>query len=239
MSTKAFSVSVIVPVLHEAESLKLTVDEIFRQDQGKLHEVLIVVCRRTTRQVHEMIETLKRRHGLRLGVVEQRLPWLGGALRAGIEASAGTHVLTMFSDLESDPSYVGQMITLASENPEAVISASRWLPGGGFDRYGPVKLKLNRFFQKFFAQLFTTHVTDFTYGYRLYPKSFLSSVKITETGHRFVLEMILRAIMSQTQIIEFPTRWQRRIEGRSQITIFAYLRYWSLGLKLWLLSKIK
>lgn len=228
------AVSVVVPVLDEAASLRETVDVVLTENGDDVVEVLVIVCDRTSHEVLTTTEQLRDRYGgQRIRVVSQDLPRLGGALRSGIAAARGTHVITMFSDLESDPASVRPMIDAARLAPAAVISASRWLPGAGFEGYPAGKLLLNRFFQLAFASLFRVPVTDFSFGFRSYPLPLLRSFSWQECGHRFVLESLLRPVLDGVEVVEVPSRWRRRREGRSQVTLLTYLSYWSLGLRLW------
>ena len=227
-----FAVSVVIPVMDEADSLRITVEAIMAARAEDLHEVIVVIGPATTIGVRETLGTLQTRYPDRISVETQTEPRLGGALRTGIDAASGTHVLTMFSDLESDPATVPHLVAAARRSPGAIISASRWRDGGSFEQYGGVKLALNRAFQRTFAWLFRADVTDFTFGYRLYPGAVVKTMAFTETGHCFVLESLLRALMCGVTVIEVPTRWRRRQEGRSHITIFTYLSYWWVGLRL-------
>src|SRR5262245_790089 len=123
------SVSVVVPVLDEAESLRTTIDQVLADNGGDVHEIVVVTGARTSADVRDTLSGLQGRHPGRIVVVDQVLPKLGGALRRGIDASTGTHIITMYSDLESDPASVRVLIGACRQAPTAVINASRWLNG--------------------------------------------------------------------------------------------------------------
>lgn len=158
-------------------------------------------------------------------VVKQSLPFLGGAFRAGIEVAKGSHILLMFADLESDLRAVPAMALAAEQDPGAVISASRWLPPGRFIRYGRFKLVLNYCFQRLCALACHCNLTDFTYGFRLYPSTVLQKNTWKETDHAFVLESLLKPLLANVPIREVSAVWMRRRDGRRHCRFRQYSRY--------------
>ena len=115
-------------------------------------------------------------------MIQQTLPFLGGALREGLLAARGSHVIVMYSDGESDPRSVIDLIDKARENPESVVSASRWLNGNSFEDDPTVKTLLNYLFQKTFSLLYWKKLTDFTFGYRIHPTQLIQAIEWQETA---------------------------------------------------------
>lgn len=219
-------VSAIVPFVNERASIRTLVDALFGERGTAISEILIVVGARTdAAALGELREIAARDPGGRISICTQELPGLGGALREGVRQARGSHCLFIYADLESDPAVVPQMIAVARAHAGAVVSASRWLPGGRFEGYGRGKLLLNLLFQKFMAALFLCRVTDFTFGYRIYPRAFLRSVAWRESRHPFVLESILEPLVRGVPIIEVPTIWRSRHEGVSSWSALSYYEY--------------
>jgi glycosyltransferase involved in cell wall biosynthesis len=158
------SASVVLPVINEVRLLYQTIDTIFEYAGESIREVIIIVCHKTTAESLSACKELGERYAGQIRVIRQRLPFLGGALQEGIPAARGSHVIVMFSDGESDPRSVGDLISEARKNPEAIISASRWLKGNSFEGYPAVKTLLNYLFQKAFSLLYWKNITDFTFG---------------------------------------------------------------------------
>jgi len=226
------SVSVIIPVLNEVTSLVLTVDTILNSSGKHIHEIILVVCEKTTEESLSTCRMLMSRYDGKITIHRQQLPRLGGALREGIHLAQGSHVLIMYSDAESDPNSVEPLIREAQKHPDAIISASRWLEGSSFINYPPIKRFLNYAFQFLFSFVYGNKVTDFTFGYRLYPLIKIRDIKFEEVGHSFVFESILKSLRASIPIIEIPTRWTARTEGTSQTSFMFYLRYLWVGLKI-------
>jgi len=82
-------------------------------------------------------------------------------------------------------------------------------------RYGRIKLVLNYFFQRlcFCPLVSNSRLTDFTYGYRLYPSDVLKNSGWQESDHAFVLETILKPLLDHVSVKEVPTVWKQRKEG--------------------------
>jgi glycosyltransferase involved in cell wall biosynthesis len=87
---KTMKVSFVVTVLNETDSLRETVDTIFTLAADHVQEVLIVIAPHTTAASRTVIRALADRYGGQIRVHEQRLPFLGGALREGFAEAAAT-----------------------------------------------------------------------------------------------------------------------------------------------------
>ena len=226
------SLSVVLPVINEVKSLYQTIDVIFEYAGETIREVIIVVCNKTTTESLAACNELGKRHAGHVKVIKQKLPFLGGALREGLLAARGSHVIVMFSDGESDPRNVADLVSTARENPQAIISVSRWLQRNSFEGYPTLKTLLNYLFQKSFAFIYWINITDFTFGYRIYPLELICAIEWKETGHSFVLENILKPLRLKINVMEIPGVWKARSEGKSQVKPYMYLRYLWIGLKI-------
>jgi len=224
------SASVVIPVINEVESLYYTIRTIFEYGAASILEVIIVVCHKTTNESISACRELTKRYPGQIRIIQQKLPFLGGALREGLLSIRGSHVIIMFSDGESDPQTVGNLIREARKNSECVILASRWLKRNSFQSYPLGKTLLNYLFQKIFSVIYFTHITDFTFGYRIYPAQLINTIEWKETGHSFVFESIIKPLRLNVNIKEIPTTWKARSEGESQLKPYMYFRYLWIGL---------
>jgi hypothetical protein len=225
------SVTVILPVMTETESLIKTVDIILSMCRPNLREFLIVVCERTKPESMSAVRSLERRFGDLVFVHNQHLPFLGGAMREAFELAHGTHVIVMASDLETDPTDVRKMIDEACKQPDAIITASRWRKSGSFEGYNFVKLLANWVFQRFFSILYSTNLSDLTYGYRLFPTRLVQAIQWEELRHPFLFETIIKPLRLGVPIVEISTAWKARVEGKSQNTFIRNFAYFRTGLK--------
>ncbi len=223
--------TVILPVINETSALEQAVEIVLNDCGEDICEFIAIVCHKTSAESLTICTAFRNRLGDRFKILKQKLPFLGGAIRDGFDAAKGSHVLVMFSDGESDPVTVKELIVHAKANPEVIVSASRWLEGGRFHGYGPIKIYYNLAAQKFFIWLYQSQLTDLTFGFRIYPIEVVRSIVWTEVKHSFVFESILKPIRLKLPIAEVPTIWRARHEGESQLVLMAYLRYLWVGFK--------
>lgn len=220
--------TVILPVINETYSLMQTVDTIRNTcAEEDIREYLIVVCQRTTPESLEVCEQIRQALGGKCRIHFQKLPFIGGAMQEAFAMARGSHTVMMSTDLETDPAVVQQFIQRAKENPAAIITASRWLKGGHFEGYNPVKLIANYLFQRLFSLLYWTHLTDLTYAFRIFPTVLLHAIAWEELKHPFFLETVIKPLRLGVTVVEIPTTWKSRTEGDSQnpfINNFAYFR---------------
>ena len=225
--TVPYSLSILIPTIDESESLRTTVETLMgdRELYLDILEIILVTCQKTSDATLNTCLELEAAHASRVHRITQRLPRLGGAFRTGLARARGTHVVTMFADLESDPRLVPRLVSESKAFPGSIISASRWMDGGGLRDYGLVKLVLNYLFQRTCRFGCQAKVSDFTYGFRLYPAAVLQGIPWKETDHAFVVEAILQPHFRAVPIREVPAVWTPRKEGRRRFRFKQYLRY--------------
>ena len=220
-------VSVILPVINETFSLEKTVEVITKNSKDEISEIIIVVSKNKTtseslRFINDL-ETIKYPNLIKTHF--QDLPFIGGAIQKGFQISSGTHILMMASDLETDPNDVKKLIDLSKLNISSIITANRWIAGGGFKKYNIVKYWLNFLFQFILRLIFLTNLSDMTYGYRIFPAKLVKKIKWQELKHPFLLETILKPLLMKINIIEIPSKWEARKEGISQNSFIENFKY--------------
>ena len=220
---KKYSISIILPILNEINSLKKTLKILNKINVKK--EFLIIYSNKLTNDFvkYQILELKKKYKEIRLK--SQQRPFVGGAIDLGIKLSKKNYIAIMASDLETDPNELKNMIEVSKKNPKHIISADRWIGRKSFSNYGIIKFFANFFFQKLIRIFFRYKILDFTFAYRLYPKQALKGYKIEELRHGFALEILLSPIKKGFKVITIPAKWKKRVEGNSSITIKSYLSY--------------
>ena len=229
------SLSILLPTLNETFSFTRTVDIILSEcDLSDIRELIAIVCERTLPESLVAIEASKAKceaSGIPLRIIRQELPRAGGAVRDGISAAEGSHILMMSPDLETDPRLVPKFIRRAKLCPEDMITASRWLQKNSFMGYSRVKLICNFIFQKTFSFIYGAELTDMTFGYRCAPARLLQAIAWEETGHPFFLETVLKPLRLGVRVHEIPAEWKAREEGESQNSFWATFKYFKIAFK--------
>ena len=217
------NVSILLPTLNETFSFKQTVEIILREcNLQDICEIIAIVCERTEKESLNVIEESKRlseENNIPLHILYQTLPYAGGALRDGIMAAKGSHILMMAPDLETDPHNVKDFIFNGKKYPRDMVTASRWLRKGSFQGYNKVKYVLNLIFQRFFAWFY------------LAPAKLLQSINWEELKHPFFLETALKPIRLGVKVHEIPSQWSARLEGESQNSLLQTFKYLRIAFK--------
>jgi hypothetical protein len=224
------SASIILPVLNETYSLRQTVEIIESTCAREVGEYILVVCERTRPEslavCREIAESLGDRGSLRF----QQRPFVGGAIRDGFDWARFSHVVMMSSDLETDPALVQKLIAETRQHPDGIATASRWIKGGQFEGYRPIKLVANYLFQKMFSILYGTRLSDLTYAYRIFPSRLVRAIRWEELKHAFFLETVLKPLRLGVSFREIPAIWKARTEGESINSFMANFTYFRIAL---------
>lgn len=224
-------VSAIVPVMNETDALLQTIDVLVRENAARLHEIWVVVCERTTPEARAAAAGLVARYPKLMRIRAQQRPFLGGAIRDAFGWCTGTHVLMMAADLETDPHVVKDLIAKA-EGGYDIVTATRWAQGGSFaPGYDKRKLWLNWAFQKMCSGLYGTHLTDVTYGFRLFRAEWVKNIDWQQSKHPFLLETMLKPLRLGAQVVEVPCTWRARDAGESQNSFMQTFAYVPVALK--------
>jgi len=232
-ATSEPKVSVIMPVMDETASLRETVEIVMEENGPAIHEIICVTSRFSTSEALAVCRELAERWP---GIVlerQQKRPYLGGALQDAYDWASGSHVLLMASDLETPPHTAKDLIAEASKGWD-IVATTRWRGGGGFRGYNPVKYVSNWLFQKVIGALYHTHLTDLTYGYRIYRADLLRDHDWQELRHPFLLECLLRPLRRGATATEIPVFWEPRREGESHNPFWRNFLYFRIAFKLWL-----
>ena len=222
--------SVLLPVMNEVASLDQTIRILRDENPDRNFEFLIVVSPRsesaaTTNALAHQVATPES-----VRVVHQERPLLGGALMDAIEAATGDHIIMMASDLETDPHAVRKMLEASDDNPNSIIATTRWQgEGAGFEGYGIGKKVANSIFQRTVRSIYSSELTDLTYGFRLYPSGSVKQQQWRTYNHGFLLESILRPLRDGWQAQELPVTWKAREEGVSSNSWRFYASYFTMA----------
>lgn len=221
--------SLLVAAINETFSLRETVDILAATcHPSDIAEVLLLLHPRlTTPECRATAESLVSAPpgGLRVRILEQTLPFAGGAYRSAFPEAAGSHAVMLSADLETPPALVCRMIERAKEEPRGVVTASRWMRGGSFDGYNPVKQVCNAVFQRMISAIYLTRLNDLTFGFRLFPTALLRAIEWRELRHPFFLETAVVPLRLGVPFTQLPANWRPRPEGESQNSFFANFRY--------------
>lgn len=224
-------VGVVITAVDETWSLRETVETLLSENADHIGEIMIGIAPHTTAECRAVIAALGADHPGRVRHHEQaRLPGVGGAIRECIPLMRSPWLLLMAADLETHPGTAPAMIARADLGDVDIVATSRWLGGGRFGDYSPIKRVCNWLFQRFFSTLYGVRLTDMTFSFRLYRAGELRRYAWRETGHAFFFETLIKPLRCGARVAEVRTHWQKRREGTTHMSMFEYPRYLKIGL---------
>jgi dolichol-phosphate mannosyltransferase len=218
------TLSVVMPVFKEGAAVE-PVLRAFTEAVRTAHEILVVydfdedpTVPVITRLAAELPAIRGLRNDLGRGVLN--------AMKAGVAASTGEHVLITMADGSDEPHIVDSMVALASGGAD-VVAASRYMRGGHQEGGPRLKRLMSRtagLTLHWFAGV-PTH--DPTNNFKLYARRFLDEVTIESTaGFELALELTVKATLAGRRIDEVPTTWRDRTAGQSNFKLRRWLPHY-------------
>lgn len=219
--------AVFILATNEVQSLRDTVQTVLEVcDHADLERFLIIMGDQATEDCLATAQALQTEAtDAPVDICKQNGRGIAQTIAAQYDLLQGSHNVILCADGETDPHALPAFLTLAKKNPHAMIIGSRWLQGGGFERYGVWNKQLNYIFQKLFRLLYRNRLTDVTFGYMLFPNAAVKTMQLQEKGFSASIEYKVYFIKRNIPIIETPVVWKAREEGKSDNSFFKKLRY--------------
>jgi hypothetical protein len=147
------------------------------------------------------------------------------ALRHAFARCGPGPVIVTMADGSDELALLPRMID-AWRGGAAVVSASRYAPGGRQEGGGWLKSRLSRLAGRSLAALgFPT--SDPTSNFKLYDGAWLSRQKIeSRGGFEVALELCFKAWRDGRTFAELPTVWKDRTRGQSKFRLFRWLPHY-------------
>jgi glycosyltransferase involved in cell wall biosynthesis len=222
---KQIRLSIVVTVFTETFSIHETLDTLLAHDRGYIHEILLVISPRASELSFAICRFYEKQDPRVRVLLQQHNPGIGWAYREGMQAASGNYVALMAADLETEPAAVDRMVDKIVDTQCDGVIANRWLPGGGFTHYNPLKYILNWSFQKFFKTLFWTRLGDLTFGFKILSSQITREIAWRGTLHEICIETTIKPIKHEFHLEQVPSVWVGRKEGHSVNTFLRNFRY--------------
>lgn len=199
--------SVVIPAFNEVDTLSGLIGAV--RDSGVPNMQIIVVDDASTDGTAELL----------LGPLVSKIDTIvhhetnqgkGAALKTGIKAARGTHVIFQDADLEYDPKEFGKLIEGIEQSGADAAYGSRFL-GRGLSEVSPFWHRMVNGFLTESSNFFTGyHLTDMETCYKLFSRDFLQSVEFEENHFGIEPELTAKAAHAGLKIVEVPISYARR-----------------------------
>jgi dolichol-phosphate mannosyltransferase len=143
--------------------------------------------------------------------------YLAGFARA-LESGAEL-LMEMDCDFSHDPADLPRLIRAADDAD--LVLGSRYVPGGGVERWGLVRRALSRGGSLYAQLLLGLPVRDLTGGFKCFRRSVLEKLDldgIAADGYGFQIEMTYRAVQAGFRVVEVPIVFRDRRVGQSKMS---------------------
>ena len=161
---------------------------------------------------------------------------LGMAIREAIDDAKGSHIVVWPADDGMDTSSFSEMVRISKENPEKIVTVSRWLAKDGFQNYGRIRKGINYISQKVFALLYKADLTDFTNPTQIAPLKIYREINWQGVDWDFIPEFIFKPLRLGCDFIEVPCKSLSRKEGASNSSFLKLARYYMIIYKIFFMS---
>jgi len=207
-------VSVILPVMNEAENLKVLIPRLIAAlDRERLTNEIIVIDGPSTDGTRETAEALGAR------VVAERRRGFAGAMETGIAEARGDYVLTLDADQSHDPDFFVRMWRARSRGD--IVVASRYALGGA--AYSDfIRNATSWFLNLVLRRFLSIPVLDMSSGFRLFRREALQNLNLTATNFEVQEEILVKAYANGFSVVEVPFTYFPRGAGRSHAKLASF-----------------
>jgi dolichol-phosphate mannosyltransferase len=147
---------------------------------------------------------------------------IGPAYRAGFAvalAEGAARVVEMDCDFSHDPERLPALLA-AAEHADLVLG-SRYVPGGGVARWGPLRRAISRGGCWYARRVLGVDVRDLTGGFKVFRREVLEALpldRVSAAGYGFQVEMTYRALRAGFRVVEVPITFTERTRGSSKMS---------------------
>ncbi|HEX4415744.1 MAG TPA: glycosyltransferase family 2 protein [Lacipirellulaceae bacterium] len=173
--------SVIIPVLNEAESLPTLVAELHRFVEAQHYDVQTIIVDDGSRDATwSVIQQLASNDPRVLGIRLRRNFGKAAALSAGFHAAEGERIITIDGDLQDNPAEIAKLLAKLDEGFDVVSGWKR-------ERFDPWhKVLPSRVFNWLVSHLMGVYLHDHNCGLKAYRREVMHEIRLYGELHRFV-----------------------------------------------------
>lgn len=149
-----------------------------------------------------------------------------GALLTGFRNVTSGPLLVVMADLSDDLAQVSRMLELYREGNHVVVG-SRYMKGGRIVNGPFLKQGLSRMagVSLYWLRGIPTH--DATNAFKVYDSAMLKQFQLeSQRGFELNLEITVKAFLDGYRIVEIPSVWRDRTQGKSKFKLWAWLPHY-------------
>ena len=218
------SVSVVIPVYNEGESVTDTLDAVFSVVSADA-EVIVVydMAEDTTAPVLDRYRADEPRLRPVLNTIG---PGPANAIRFGIDQARAPVAVVVMADSSDDHAQIEELARRLGSGA-VVAAASRYMKGGQQIGGPVIKRTLSRLAGVSLHAIGRVGTHDATNSFKAYRADFVRRVGI-ESAHGFEIgiELVAKARRARLPVAEIPTTWHDRTDGESRFRVAAWIPHY-------------
>jgi glycosyltransferase involved in cell wall biosynthesis len=200
------SLSIIIPVFNEAESLPALFNELKNEFGNSSHVQIVFVNDGSTDNSQKIIEKAISENSSWKMVGLYRNYGKSVALQAGIESSSGELIATLDADLQDDPKELIKLIDKSKKNDLVV--------GWKINRLDPLEKRIASKIFNFFIRVFSgLKIKDSNTGIKIFKREVAESLNLYGGRHRYIP---LLAHQKNFSVAEVAVKHRKREFGESK-----------------------
>ncbi|MFO7660277.1 MAG: glycosyltransferase family 2 protein [Candidatus Cloacimonadaceae bacterium] len=208
------SISYVIPLLNEADSIRTLYKEIVSHNPAADYEIIFIDDGSKDDSYAILSEIAAQDERVRL-VRFRRNFGKAAALQTGFGLAKGDYIFTLDADLQDDPAEIPKFLSKLEEGHDMV---SGWKQ----KRHDPLYKTLpSRFFNFVASNTFRLKLKDFNCGFKLYKKEVVKEINLYGEMHRYIPAL---AHALGYRVGELAVNHRARIHGKSKYGVERYLR---------------
>ena len=218
--------TIVIPVYNEGDNIGSALSAIRRDVRGDYivsivydleNDTTLPALDRWEKENGNLVRRIRNRYGR--GALN--------AIRTGMETADSEYVIVTMADLSDPPEVMNAMLAAAEREHADIVCASRYMPGGRQNGGPLLKGLLSRCAGLSLHALAGLPTHDPTNSFKLYRKSFLDKMTIESSGgFELGLELVVKAWKAGFKVVEVPTSWSDRANGKSNFKLWKWLPHY-------------
>ncbi len=198
--------SILVPVYNEENTIEEVLERVYKEVIPGIEKEIIVINDGSTDSTSSKLRKLKA--GIKV-INQHKNKGKGAAVVAGIKAASGEYIIIQDADLEYHPKFIKSLTNKILKKEAVVVYGTRLkrMPNlKGEERTMQFLLHYlgNRFLSLFTSFLYGQWITDMETGYKLFPKTAFSKVRLNARGFELEPEITAKLLKYGFKISEIP-----------------------------------
>jgi glycosyltransferase involved in cell wall biosynthesis len=211
MTSKVELVSVVIPTLNEAGTIKAAIDTI---DKYVMYPKEIIIV--DSNSTDGTIEIVKDTNRCRL-IIEPRRGY-GIALRTGIKNAKGNIIIMVDADGTYEFKHIDLLINRMLEKDADMVLATRMYDPN--KAMGFLNFLGNKVITLTYDFFYSQFLSDSQSGFRAISHEAINNVKLKETDMAFATEMLIQFAREGYNMVEIPTTYKPRTYGITKLKPF-------------------